>query len=188
MNATKPGKPVVRSVAPAANPFGRPRSRTEPASHGMPGQAASLFQATVRSLIALLLIWAGLSKLGDPVTTYTAMLAYQLPLPGILWKLVALALPWLELLCGLMLLANFHRRLATLVTSVLFSVFLVMVGQAFVRGLDISCGCFNLRILGIEEASAAARFFESVGFALVRNLLLLAGGLYLLRTDKRLAS
>ena len=155
---------------------------------GMPDKTASLFRTIVRSLVALLLIWAGLSKLGDPVSAYTALLAYQLPAPGLLLKLVALALPWLEVLCGLMLLANFHRRLALLVMSVLFSVFLVVVGQAFARGLDISCGCFNLRLFGIDEATAAARFYESVGFALVRNLILLGSALYLLRTEKSLAS
>ena len=69
--------------------------------------------------------------------------------------------------------------------SVLFSVFLVMVGQAVVRGLNIPCGCFNLTIFGIDEASASARFVESVGFAFFRNLILLGGALYLLRTDKR---
>lgn len=188
MNATKPEKPVVRNAAPATNPFRSPRSRNVPVPRGLPGKPDNIFPTIVRSLFAILLIWAALSKLGDPVSAYTALLAYQLPLPGILWKLVAVSLPWLELLCALMLLANFYRRLAMLVTSVLFSVFLVMVGQAFARGLDISCGCFNLAVLGIDEASAAARFIESVGFAFFRNLVLLGGALYLLRTDKSLAS
>ncbi len=184
MNATKPGKAGVRNAVPADDPSKQPRSRSVPVPDEMPGKPVRVIRMIVRSLIAILLLWAGLSKLGDPVSAYTALLAYELPAPTVLLKLVALALPWLELLCGLMLVADFHRRLATLVATALFGVFLVMVGQAVVRGLDISCGCFNLAILGIDEASASARFLESVGFAFFRNLLLLGGVVYLLCTER----
>jgi len=147
------------------------------------GRPVKVFRMILRSLIAIILVWAALSKLGDPVSTYTTLLEYRLPAPGILLKLVAVVLPWLELLCALMLLANFHRRLATLSVSVLFSVFLIMVGQAEVRGLNISCGCFDLTVFGINESSPSGRFIESLGFAFVRNLILLGAALYLLRDD-----
>ena len=183
MNATKPGKAVVRNTPRAAYPNRSPGSPSVQDPQATPGKPARFLRTTVRSLLAVLLIWAGLSKLGDPVSAYTTLLEYQLPAPTALLKPVALVLPWLELLCGLMLVANFHRRLATLMVTVLFGVFLGMVGQAVVRGLDISCGCFNLGIFGIDEASAAARFIESVGFAFFRNLILLGVAIYLLLHD-----
>lgn len=186
MNATKSAKALVKNAVPTTAPNRNPRSRSVQVPQGMPGTPAKVFRTILRSLIAIILVWAGLSKLGDPVSSYTALLEYQLPAPRVLLKLLAVVLPWLELLCALMLLANFYRRLATLAMSVLFSVFLAMVGQAVVRGLNISCGCFNLTIFGIDEASASAHFIESVGFAFFRNLILLGGALYLLRTDKRL--
>ncbi len=174
-----PGKNAAPSVASNRNP----RSGGVPEQHVSRLMPSTVLQTIVRSVIALILIWAGLSKLGDPVSAYTALLAYQLPAPAILLKLVAVALPWLELLCGLMLLINFHRHTATLATGMLFAAFLLAVGQAVLRGLDIACGCFNLAILGIDEASASARFIESVGFAFFRNMVLLAGTLFLLRAD-----
>jgi putative oxidoreductase len=191
MNASRSAKVLGRNALPIAAHHRRnpnPGSRSAPGPSGIPGTLTQVFRTVVRSLIAVLLVWAGLSKLGDPVSSYTALLEYQIPSPRVLLKLVAVVLPWLELLCALMMLANFHRRLATLVVSVLFGVFLVLVSQAFVRGLNIACGCFNLILLGIDEASAAARFIESVGFAFFRNLILLGGALYLLRTDPRLPS
>lgn len=179
---TAAGKNATQPVASSNNP--RPGSVQK--QRRFRGTSSPVLQRIVRSLIALILIWAGLSKLGDPVSAYTALLAYQVPAPAILLKLVAVALPWLELLCGLMLFTNFHRHTATLATCMLFAAFLLAVGQAVLRGLDIACGCFNLAILGIDEASASARFIESVGFAFFRNLVLLAGTFYLLRSDPRL--
>ena len=50
-------------------------------------------------------------------------------------------------------------------------VFVIATGQAWARGLEISCGCLKLGFL----SEGAAKTFESVGFAFFRALLLLAG-------------
>ena len=139
------------------------------------------FHSALRYALSAILIWAGLSKLSDPVSFYTMLLEYRLPLPAVLLKLVAVILPWLELLCGLTLLVDYCRRATLLWVTVLFCVFLAMVGQALFRGLDISCGCFNLTILGIPEASGLGRVLESMGFAALRNLLLVTAAAFLFR-------
>ena len=161
------------------------QTRSSEISAVVPSKTLQLFQSAVRFLLAVIMIWAGLSKFGDPVSFYTTLLEYRLPIPGGFLRLVAVILPWLELLCGLMLLANVYRRASLLWAAVLFSVFLVMVGQAFLRGLDISCGCFDLTIFGIAESSDTGRFLESTEFALVRNSVLLVGALYLFRQSVR---
>jgi len=181
MNAAKLANATAKIPASQSSSRRSAQARTVQPVHEIPNVRATIFPTIVRTLLAFLLVWAGLSKLGDPINAYTSLLDYQLPAPKVFLKLVAMVLPWLELLCGLMLLANFHRRLATLTASLLFGVFLIMVGQAAARGLDISCGCFNLAVFGINPASASARFLESVGFALLRDAILLAGAVYLVR-------
>lgn len=136
----------------------------------------------LRWFLAAILVWAGLSKLVDPSSFYGAMLEYQLPLPRFLLKVAALTLPWLELFCGLLIVTNIARQAVLAWVTALFAVFLVMVGQAFLRGLDISCGCFDLSPFGIGKVSKLGHFIESVGFATLRNVVLFAAALFLWRT------
>lgn len=133
----------------------------------------------IRWFLALVLVWAGLSKLVDATSFYGAMLEYRLPFPELFLKVCAVILPWLEILCGLLLVADIARQAATLWVCVLFATFLLMVGQAFLRGLDISCGCFNLGPLGIGADSNLAHTLESAGFATLRNIVFLSGALFL---------
>jgi uncharacterized membrane protein YphA (DoxX/SURF4 family) len=58
---------------------------------------------------------------------------------------VAVTLPWVELVCGLLLVCGLWRREAALVIAVLLAVFVLAVGSTLVRGIDIeNCGCFSL--------------------------------------------
>jgi uncharacterized membrane protein YphA (DoxX/SURF4 family) len=139
--------------------------------------------ALLRWLIAGAFVWAALGKLANPHEFYGAIRAYQLPLPAILTRTAAVVLPWLELLCGLLLAANLRRGAALIWALVLFAVFTIVTGQAWLRGLPIACGCFDLQLLGIPRGSGLARLLESVAFASVRALFLAAAAAYLLRHE-----
>ena len=119
-------------------------------------------------VLGALLLWAAISKLANPT-------AYALPLPDMLLRLGAMALPWAELLGGLLLLADLWRDAALAAALGLLVLFAAATGQAWARGLDISCGCFDLRLVGL---GAQAAFLDSVRFAFVRNLALLAAAAY----------
>ncbi|MGK0190428.1 MAG: putative oxidoreductase [Verrucomicrobiales bacterium] len=140
------------------------------------------FETGLRWFLAAVLVWAGLSKLVDPVSFYGAMLEYQLPLPHVLLKITAVVLPWMELFCGLLLLAGIAPRATLIWVTALFGVFLLAVGQAFLRGLDISCGCFDLGLFGIEDGSELGHALESAGVATLRNLVLLGAAIFLFHT------
>ena len=142
----------------------------------------STLNRMLRWLLALLLLWAAVSKLANPMEFLGAIYAYQLPLPRPLLQTVAVVLPWVELLCGLLLLAGVWTEAALAVVTGLLAVFVLATGQAWLRGLDISCGCFNLKIFGLHESlPGLVKFLESVGFAFVRNLALAALAGFLLR-------
>lgn len=134
-------------------------------------------RVVVRWLMAVLLVWASLSKLANLNEFYGNVMAYDLPLPDALVKLTAMVLPWMELLCGILLITGAARRAALFWAMILFAVFVLATGQAWARGLNISCSCFDLSFLG----DSARKFLESVGFAFVRAALLLAGAVYVWR-------
>lgn len=134
----------------------------------------------LRWLVGLLFVWAALGKLANLQEFYASLLAYQLPLPSFILQLAAVTLPWLELLCGLMLLGRLWFNAAVLWVAAMSVVFIIATGQAWVRGLQISCGCLDLSLIGITKSSQAGQVLSSVGFAFLRAALLLVAAAYLL--------
>src|ERR671928_505743 len=95
-----------------------------------------------RWLVGGVFLVAGLLKLPDPAAAVRAVRAYRL-LPEALVAPVAFGLPMVEIAVGLALLAGVFVRTAALAAAVLLVVFLVGVGSAWARGLQIDCGCFG---------------------------------------------
>jgi putative oxidoreductase len=147
----------------------------------------SKLEIIVRWILGVMLAGASLSKIANPQEFFVSMAAYQTPLPAVLLRLAAMILPWLELLCGLLLLGRIWMRPALVWSLVMFAVFVVMTGQAWARGLEISCGCFNLKAFGLDPTGGKpfVKFIESVGVAFVRALLLFLGAFYLFRSEGR---
>lgn len=137
------------------------------------------WQCVLRWLVGLVLIWASLSKLVSLQEFYDTLLAYRLPAPAWLMKIMELVLPWFELLCGFMLLVRIWTEAALVCAIVLFAIFAVATGQAWFRGLEISCGCLDLSLIGLPKGSAPARLLESAGFACIRAIMLFAAACYL---------
>ena len=97
-------------------------------------------------------------------------------------QFVAVVLPWIELLCGLLLVVNLWTESALASTTGLLVIFLLATGQAWARQLKISCGCFDLKIFGLQESHPQlVKFLESPGFAFFRNLALISLTIFLLR-------
>ncbi len=139
-------------------------------------------QTAIRYLLGLLMLWAAISKLNNPSDFLGSLFAYELPLPEFSLRFIAVVLPFVELICGVLLLANYWTETALITVAGLLMVFLLATGQAVLRDLEISCGCFDLKLLGIKLDTSTAKFLESAKFAFVRNVALAVMSFYLLRS------
>jgi len=101
-------------------------------------------------LLGAVFIYASWDKILHPAEFARIVYHYQLigpsravgPLPA---NLLAVTLPWIELLVGLLLASGLWRREAALVAAAMLLAFVVAVGAALVRGIDIeNCGCFTV--------------------------------------------
>ena len=86
-------------------------------------------------------IYASLDKIRHPDLFAEAVYNYQL-LPEIAVNLVAISLPWLELLSGTLLVLGLWMEASILILSGLMVVFIGALGINLARGLDVHCGCF----------------------------------------------
>jgi putative oxidoreductase len=59
-------------------------------------------------------------------------------------NLMAIVMPWLELICGILIIIGLFVRGSALLIGFMLMVFVVAISFALVRGLDISCGCFKV--------------------------------------------
>lgn len=102
---------------------------------------------------------AGLGKLGD-VSLFAQQVHNYRIVPIWSENLLALTIPWIEIVAGLALVLRVRPRAGALVATVLTVVFTVAVGAAWARGLDFECGCF-----GKASASriGAQKFAENLG-------------------------
>ncbi len=116
-----------------------------------------------RLAIGLVFVVAALAKIGDPA--YFAQQVHNYHLAPI-WSenLVALTLPWMELLAALALILGPHARAGAVVTLACMLVFTVAVGAAWARGLDFRCGCFGKLGAGYVGGE---KFAENVGLTLL---------------------
>jgi putative oxidoreductase len=101
--------------------------------------------ATLLSRIILggVFLVAGASKILDAGALAASIRSYELPLPEWFVSLSAHALPLLEVLLGLYLLAGLFTRLSAWATNALMVVFILALAQGAARGLQIDCGCFG---------------------------------------------
>lgn len=127
-------------------------------------------------------VWmvAGALKLPDPAASVRAVRAYDL-LPEAVVPVVGHLLPVLEVVVGLLLLAGLLTRAAAGVSALLFVAFVIGIGAAWARGLQIDCGCFGG---GGYEAGASAEY----PWEIARDTALLGASLLLVLRPRTPAS
>lgn len=113
-----------------------------------------------RFALGVLFIWAALAKIADIKAFATDVHNFHI-LPVALENLFAMALPWIEVVAGLLLVMNVAPRSGTAVLGGLLIVFLFAIVSALVRNLDIACGCFGTRDAGV---TGMITLFRDIGF------------------------
>ena len=118
----------------------------------------------------------GTSKFLDPSSFAVSIERYHLlPKGGV--SFVAHILPVIELILGLSILINLHKRFSLFSTLALLTVFQAALFSVIIRNIDTDCGCLGNLIRGNNHRL-------SIIVAIIRNFLLLALSIILLRTKQ----
>ena len=96
-----------------------------------------------RICLGLMFIYASLDKIAHP-EEFAKQIGYYKALPFGLENLLAIILPWAELIMGICLIAGLLVDGAALVSIIMMLVFILAISQAMLRGIDITCGCFKV--------------------------------------------
>jgi len=113
-----------------------------------------------------LFLWSGIAKIKDPISFAESIRNYRLVGDPIAPAL-AHFLPWLEVFAGFAVMWERMRKGAAALLTGMLVVFTIGIVLAWVRGLDITCGCFG----GEETINYPVK--------LTQNLVLIAAGIWI---------
>ena len=128
-----------------------------------------------RIIIGIVFIKASLDKIAHPAEFAKVIGLYD-AVPFGLENLMAMAMPWLELLVGICLVAGFMVDGAAIMSVVMMVVFIFAISQALARGLTFECSCFS-----VTENSG-----DKIGLpTILRDIVLLVMSLWVLYRSER---
>jgi putative oxidoreductase len=118
-----------------------------------------------RLFLGGIFVYAGITKLANPLQFSAAMEGYQILSPhGVIW--FTRIIPWLEIILGVGLFLGFRIRFFAASAGTLLFLFFVIMGVTYLRGIEADCGCF-----GVGERISA--------WTLLRDAFFIAPAVYL---------
>jgi uncharacterized membrane protein YphA (DoxX/SURF4 family) len=114
-------------------------------------------------------VYASYNKILAPAVFAKIIYGYDL-FPALFINLIAIIVPFLELVAGLALIVGFYPRSASLIVNAMLLVFITALSINIIRGHEFDCGCFSI------NSSGQGTF---TGPLIFRDFVLLALGLYI---------
>ena len=121
-------------------------------------------ELAARWILGLTFIYASFHKIASPADFAKIIYGYDL-FPAVLINLMAITIPFVELISGLALIFGIYPKSAALIIDFMLLGFIVALVINLVRGYEFDCGCFSY-------SQAAHR--PSAWLSLVRDIILLA--------------
>jgi uncharacterized membrane protein YphA (DoxX/SURF4 family) len=130
----------------------------------------SWLELAARWILGLTFLYASYNKILFPAEFAKIIYGYDL-FPNVLINLIAIILPFLELVTALALIIGLYPRSAVAIINVLLVAFIVLLSINLIRGHEFDCGCFAAINSGFTAATEAT---------LIRDFIYLALGLQVL--------
>ncbi|MGB9599714.1 MAG: MauE/DoxX family redox-associated membrane protein [Myxococcota bacterium] len=135
----------------------------------------SYLSLILRIYIGAVFIYASIHKIANPESFAIDIATYDI-LPLYLVNLMAIVLPYIEIISGILIIIGPFQKEGALLISAMMTIFLIALIIAIQKGINASCGCFASQ--SIEEDSISYK-------TVIRDLIWLLIALYVLLFDKR---
>jgi uncharacterized membrane protein YphA (DoxX/SURF4 family) len=111
-----------------------------PSSTARPALRVAIWAA--RGLVVLVFAYAAVEKIADPAGFAKSIRGYAL-FPEQLSNVLAICVPWVEIIAAFLLLIGIWRREARLLIGALLIAFIAMKAIVLAQGRKLDCGCFG---------------------------------------------
>ena len=130
-----------------------------------------LIEWTLRLFLGAVFIFASWHKIISPDQFAVILYGYDV-FPHVLINVLAIVIPFVELVCGMTLVTGLLKRSGLILINVMLAGFIFLISFNLIRGHEFDCGCFSL--------GDTKGVWSSV-WLLVRDFVMLGAGLYLFR-------
>ena len=125
----------------------------------------------LRLLLGCVFIFASWHKIVWPGEFAKILYGYAV-FPHLVINILAIVVPFVELVCGITLITGLLKRPGLLLINAMLISFILLIGFNLIRGHEFDCGCFSL---------GETRGIWSSVWLLVRDIAMLGAGIYLFR-------
>ena len=134
----------------------------------------SWIELAARWILGLTFIYASLHKILSPADFAKIVYGYNL-FPVVLINLIAIILPFMELITGLALIFGIYPRSAAIIINGLLLTYIVALSINLIRGHEFHCGCFSAGEGGHTETPEMTILRDIIYFILGLQVILFSG-------------
>jgi uncharacterized membrane protein YphA (DoxX/SURF4 family) len=127
----------------------------------------SWMELVFRWILGLTFIYASYHKILAPGDFAKIIYGYGL-FPAVIINLIAIVVPFVELIAGLALIGGIYPRAAAMILNAMLVFFIIILSYNLLRGHEFDCGCF---------APESFEFIATTELTLFRDFVYLALGL-----------
>ena len=133
-----------------------------------------IIEIVFRLILGVTFIYASIGKIVDPSEFSSAIHNFGIT-PIYIENIIALYLPWIELIIGFGLILGIFYRASLNIVIVLLIVFTLLILQAYLLGKSMDCGCF-IHEMSLEKRSEVRAHMLN---RIVQDIILLAMAAFL---------
>jgi uncharacterized membrane protein YphA (DoxX/SURF4 family) len=134
----------------------------------------SWIELAVRWILGITFIYASFHKIISPADFAKIVYGYDL-FPEMFINLIAIVIPFLELVAGFALIIGFYPRSAAIIINALLLAFITMLAINLIRGHEFDCGCFSAGQSGYTSSSEVTLVRDVIYFILGMQIVLFEG-------------
>ena len=112
----------------------------------------SWIELAARWILGLTFIYASYHKILAPADIAKIVYGYDL-FPNGAINLIAIVLPFIELIAGLALILGIYPRSAILIINGMLVAFIIVLSINLIRGHEFDCGCFSAKEAGFLSSA-----------------------------------
>ena len=134
----------------------------------------SWIELAARWILGLTFIYASIHKIAAPAEFAKIIYGYDL-FPAVFINLIAIIIPFLEMVTGLALVIGFYPRSAAITLNALIFAYIIALAINLIRGHEFDCGCFAVGQSGYSSSSEATLVRDIIYFVLGLQIIFYSG-------------